>query len=146
MSGASVTLKGLSEAQDLLRGLIAKGENLTPLMRNIQTYGVKSTKKRIRDEKRSPDGQPWPVYKNTKYAARKAKLKNAGLLVYSGMLLKSISGESTRDTAQWGSNKEYAAIHQFGGKHIAARPFLGLSDDNEEDIPDMMKKYVAGKA
>lgn len=45
-----------------------------------------------------------------------------------------------------GTNVEYAAIHQFGGDevgiNIPARPYLGLSPDNEADLLGVVEDFI----
>ncbi|MCG9736482.1 phage virion morphogenesis protein [Pseudoalteromonas shioyasakiensis] len=51
---------------------------------------------------------------------------------------------------EFGSNLEYAAIHQFGGASdmiprlaaIPARPFLGLSERDEKEVIEIMSAFV----
>ncbi|MBL4870543.1 MAG: phage virion morphogenesis protein, partial [Robiginitomaculum sp.] len=96
------------------------------------------TKRRISDEKTSPDGDPWAAW-----SAAYAGTRHSGhsLLQGEGDLLDGIFSEQRGDKAVVGSNEVYAAIHQFGGKagrnksiDIPARPFLGISEENEADI------------
>lgn len=63
-------------------------------------------------------------------------------------LRSEITAYSDNNEAVVGSNKVYAAIHQFGGnagKHerakIPARPFLKLTPEDEEDILQDVQDY-----
>ena len=40
----------------------------------------------------------------------------------------------------------YAATHQFGRGNIPARPFLGVSDENVEDIGALVMKFITAEA
>jgi phage virion morphogenesis protein len=102
---------------------------------------VRSTKRRISSEKRAPDGTPWVAWSDD-YEARK---KPGTMLRQSGALLRSIVGNVGDDTIEIGSDDIKAAVHQYGhtvtsgpfaGKHIPARPYLGLSDADEASIHD----------
>ena len=50
------------------------------------------------------------------------------------------------DEVEVGTNVEYAAIHQFGGDevgiNIPARPYLGLSPDNEADLLSVVEDFI----
>lgn len=151
------------------QGLVQTKEQLDRLMRfdrrellqGIAAIGESQTKRRISDEKEAPDGTPWPAWSDS-YAAQRPAGKS--LLEASGGLYDSITGEADDNAAFWGSNKEYARIHQEGGKTsahtirasdakalnipgvgfrrsvkhpgsvIPARAFLGLSEINREEI------------
>ena len=88
-------------------------------------------------------------------------------LTKAGHLSGSISARHGPDFAEWGVNRIYAAIHQFGGTirpknskalrfalagggfatvksvTMPARPFLGLSDDDKADIADLIARRLA---
>lgn len=157
----TITLKGFDEARDLLRGMIKKGEDLTPLMQAIgERGGVTPTKRRLATTKKDPQGKEWESLSDD-YAYAKAhgikrvnKAKKpglskwlrkpkpgAGLLQYSNALLKSIGSAAGKNRVEWGSNMVYAARHQFGGKGIPARPFLGLAEEDIKVIRSLIKAY-----
>ncbi len=74
------------------------------------------TRTRIRDEKRAPDGTPWEPL-SRRYAEWKADVKgSAGILEFDAGLYDSIEHSIDGDSVEVGSNKAYAAIHNFGGE------------------------------
>ena len=84
----------------------------------------------------SPFGEAWKALAPATLKKKKGSLK----LVESGHLKRSLrSNISTSEKrVSVGSNLEYAAIHQFGGKagrghkvNIPARPFLPINEKNE---------------
>lgn len=102
---------------------------------------VRSTKRRISSEKRAPDGTPWVAWSDD-YEARK---KPGTMLKMSGALLRSIQAIVGADLIEIGSDDIKAGVHQYGhtvssgpfaGKHIPARPYLGLSDADQSSIHD----------
>lgn len=147
MSGASIQtnaaeLAALSpRVQAFLTGLADK----EPLMDAIGVALVTSTQRRF-EEGKDPDGREWD------------KTHRGGqILVESGLLRDSVTYQVSGDTVRIGSNRIYAAIHQFGGVikpkaakvlaftvggaavfarqvTIPARAFLGI---NAEDIADI---------
>ncbi|BCB96788.1 Mu-like prophage FluMu G protein 2 [Dissulfurispira thermophila] len=73
------------------------------------------------------------------------------ILQMRGELAASITQQSDNDSAIVGTNKVYAAIHQFGGKagrgkkvDIPARPFLKLTDEDLEEIKRAVVEYLKG--
>lgn len=95
-----------------------------------------STRERVATEKTSPDGEPWTPWSEAYDETRNHDAHS--LLVSEGNLLDSIQNYSTGTTIKVGSNLVYAAIHHFGGEDvdsaIPARPYLGLSAEDEEEI------------
>lgn len=126
-----------------------------PLMEGIAAIGESQTRRRISEEKTAPDGTAW--------------LPNAegtSILLKTGRnLLDSIASQSSAVEAEWGATWQYAHVHQegaeivpkgaeflvfkIGGKTvrakkvtIPARPFVGLSADNETEIREVVTDYL----
>lgn len=123
----------------------------TELMSAIGALGESQTRRRISDEKTAPDGTPWLE-----------NVEGTSILVQTGQhLLASITWSSSANEAEWGSTWEWAHVHQegmtivprnanalvftIGGKTIhakqvtiPARQFLGLSEDNRQEIIDVV--------
>lgn len=121
------------------------------LMSTIGALGESQTRRRIEEEKTGPDGQAWAP--NT---------QGTPILVETGQhLLYSIAWTASANEAEWGSTWEYAHVHQagmtikpknakalqfqIGGQFVTAksvtipaRPFVGLSDDNRQEIMDVV--------
>lgn len=106
------------------------------------------TRRRIADEKESPDGEPWAVWAPAYAATRHG---GQSLLMASGDLLDSIAGDvSGSDAITVGSDKVQAAILQFGGDDsmapgpaaIPARPYLGLSEANLDEVSDFLSLVI----
>ena len=64
-------------------------------------------------------------------------------------LMNSITYNAGSNEVEVGTNVEYAAIHQEGGTagrgggvRIPARPFLGVSQEDEAEIIDIMNDYI----
>ncbi len=97
---------------------------------------AQQTKDRIEDEKASPEGAPWAPW-SARYAAslvRPNRTSARSLLIASENLVGSIQQYAAGLTSKIGTNVPYGAIHQFGGRGIPARPYLGLSGENRADI------------
>jgi len=144
-----------------LRRLIALWRDATPAMRAIATLGESATRLRFRSET-GPDGKRWQP-------SLRAQITGGRTLTERGHLAGSLSSRAGADFAEWGVNRIYAAIHQFGGvisakgKALAfsipgggfavvkavrmpARPFLGISTDDREDILDILQRRIEGTA
>lgn len=98
---------GMEPLQAALQRMRALGERPRPIWEAIGNYGENSTRLRFKSQT-GPDGQKWkPSKRAQKTGGQTLKLK--------GHLEGSISYKATNAGAQWGSNRVYAAIHQFGG-------------------------------
>jgi phage gpG-like protein len=136
-----------------------------PLFQDLGEYLVKSTTDRF-PTGRAPDGSVWapksPVTMAA-YGARKSNRVDARpLFGPSGLLSSTIGYEPFSDRVEWGSPMIYAAVQQFGaGKgafgrtsrngpipwgNIPARPFLGISAEDETNILDILSDWLEGAA
>lgn len=124
------------------------------LMTAIGALGDSQTRRRITEEKTAPDGSPWPP--NT---------EGTSILLETGQhLLSSLSWQASSTEAEWGATWEFAHVHQegmtivpksaaslvfqLGGRvvqakkvTIPARPFVGLSDENRQEIIDVVTDH-----
>ncbi|MDM9647750.1 phage virion morphogenesis protein [Rhizobium sp. S163] len=127
------------------------------LMTTIGALGESQTRRRISEEKTSPDGEAW-----------KPNTEGTSILVDTGQhLLASIAWTASAEEASWGSTWEFAHVHQdglvikprngqalvftLGGKTvrakqvtIPARPFVGISEDNRSEIIDVVTDHFGG--
>lgn len=104
------------------------------------------TRRRIAEEKTSPDGEAWKDLSEG-WKARKAQTSSGGLLEFEGHLLDSIAWQTEDQGVAVGSERIYAAIQQFGGEDVGrpghpARPFLGLSPENADDLETLVKDFL----
>ena len=95
----------------------------------------------------APDGTPWAPL-SPRYAAWKRKHDYSDkILIKSGLMGDNIHLQATDVSVSIGSNQLYSSLHQFGGRFKAfgkhnvtmpARPFLGLSPEDEQAILDVI--------
>jgi len=124
-----------------LERIVAAGEDLTPALEDIGEALLASHFDRWRREE-APDGTPWAPL-SPKYAARKARKRpNAGILVFDD-LLRSLAWQVQGDELELGTGRVYGATHQFGRGGIPARPFLGLSGDDEAEVLEILRRHLA---
>lgn len=146
--------------------LLASSRNPTPLLRAIGTGLLRNTQDRFEAET-APDGAAWTPL-NAWYLTFK---RGPGILRGAGMrggLQGSLVMDTEAGAVRIGSNKIYAAVHQFGatiepknprgmlvikdykgnarGKArsvtVPARPYLGLSRRDEETILDVTEDHL----
>ena len=99
--------------QDALDALAGKVKNLSPVMKIIGEYMVRSTEERFDRQGPAPDGSPWPPLK----ASTRKQKKHSKILTESGQLRGYIRYQLQGTSAvAIGSNKVYAAIQQLGGQ------------------------------
>lgn len=136
-----------------------------PLFQDFGEYLVKSTTDRF-PTGRAPDGSVWaqksPVTLAA-YGARKTnRMDTRPLFGPSGALSSSINYEAFGDRVEWGSPMIYAAVQQFGAAkgafgrtsrngpipwgNIPARPFLGISAEDEEQLLDIVSEWLESAA
>lgn len=150
-----------SELRSALMGMIALGENPAPVMRDLAAYGEASTRERFHTET-GPDGKPWKK-------SLRAMLTGGKTLTKSGHLGDSMTSDSGRAWAAWGSNMIYARIHQLGGvikAKIAGgmlrfrlangafvsvaqitmpkREYLGVNADDEAEMFALVRRRILG--
>lgn len=141
-----------------------------PVLKAIGDALVESTKRRF-DTGTSPDGNPWPenspVTMDLAEKRRTGKSRIGGEKRYgnkplldTGTLKRTINYQVEGDTLYVGTDRfseEWpggAAVLQFGTTHagrgntitIPARPFLGISVEDENVIEKTVMDYISGLA
>jgi phage virion morphogenesis protein len=150
MAGASFDIRLDNEQlRSALDKLIWRAQNLKPVYAAIGEMLLVSHRDRWdRDKKQAPDGSSWatlsPGYKKSK---RKRESKGADKILVLDTFLRdtSLSYSATHSGLKFGANSEYAATHQFGdsARNIPARPFLGMSDDDEQAVLDIISDWLS---
>lgn len=156
MAGATLEITiDDAEVRAALNRLIAAGRDKTPLMRDIGEHLLNTTRERFSTEK-APDGTPWAPLSET---TRRRKKRNAGkILTLSGILGRQLAYRAAPNHVAVGSPFIYAGTHQFGAARgafgttsrgfpipwgdIPARPFLGLSGEDEGEIRALLNDYL----
>jgi len=132
--------------RDALRKLQLRLVDSRPLMGLIGAAFVQSARKRIAMTKQAPNGQAWRPLSQRTIAERAAEGRNTtDILRRTSALLNSIQiGELTANRVVVGTPLHYAGKHQFGdpANRIPARPFIGLSDEDKQDIEEVALSYV----
>lgn len=152
MAGVTLTVEFDDEARAALDRLIEVGTDLTPLMRDIGVHLLNTTRERFNTQE-SPAGTPWAPL--TILSLEKKARKTGKILTERGHLRGTLTYRASRDEVQVGSPLIYAGTHQFGARkgsfrdpppipwgHIPARPFLGLSDDDEAEVARLVTDFL----
>lgn len=156
-NGASLSWGGLDKA---VSKACHKLGDTKDLMESVGEALVSGTSQRFEDEE-DPQGQKWPK-------SGRASKQGGQTLTDTGRLSKSIDYAATSNKVMVGSNLAYARIHQKGGVitpkkakrlifkgsdgqtvsadkvTIPARPYLGVSDEDMEEVKAVMADFLAG--
>jgi phage virion morphogenesis protein len=151
------------EVKAALRELARLGRDPSPPLKALGPLLVASTRDRITREV-TPEGAPFRPL-NPAYAAGK---RGPGILrerAARGGLFGSLTSEQSGRRLRVGTNKIYAAVHQFGAEirakrapklvfrlggrlvfagrvTIPARPFLGISEEDREEILHVFGLFI----
>lgn len=150
----SVDLESDQITAGLTRLQAAMGD-MTPAMNEIGAYLRDSTEDRFATTM-SPAGVEWAARSPVtlaRYLEQGASF--GGVLHKTGEMGGNIKHEYGSDYAEVGSNSVQAAMMQFGGTKAAypnlwgdipARPFLGISDEDETNVLAIMEEYLTRQA
>lgn len=150
---------GAPAIEQRLAGLSRAFGDIEPLMSGIGLYLEGATIDRF-DREQAPDGAGWSK-------SIRARVDGGKTLSDSGQLRGSITSEASGNQVAVGTNKIYAGVHQFGATisaksapflmfnlpgglglrkvkevQIPARPFLGLSSEDETELLAMAEDYA----
>ncbi len=150
MAGVTITVDD-ADVRGLLDRIAEFGERgLREALVDIGAHLWRATRDRAVAEV-APDGTPWHAL-SPGYAARKAKRRaGVGMLTWDWhMLGDRLTYQVEDDAMELGTSAKYGAIHQFGGKPdmapgpaaIPARPWLGLSDQDEREVIEILREHL----
>jgi phage virion morphogenesis protein len=158
MSSISVRLDG--DTDKLLAKLHTMGNVDKAGIMNAIAEGLRTSTVERFSKQESPDGAKWQP-------SIRVSQKGGKSLILSSALRTSIKAESDSSGAAVGTNLVYAATHQFGDERtirakkskylkfqigdkwvsvpsvhvrIPARPFLGVSKEDEEEIKEILEE------
>ncbi|MBF0423988.1 MAG: phage virion morphogenesis protein [Magnetococcales bacterium] len=145
MAGITLTFDQ-AHVDAIFSTLIHTADDLTPAMRAIGEHLITTTQTERFDAQKDPQGNTWtPLAESTK----KHK-KHSTILDESSRLRNSIHYDAGPNEVRVGTDVIYAAIHQLGGQAgrgyratIPARPYLGISDDDQVRITEILQDYLA---
>lgn len=134
---------------DALNGLLQRGQDMRPALQDMGEYFIVSTKRRFAT-KTAPDGTRWKENADITVAL---KGHDDELIGESGRLANEIHYRADSRSLSWGSSLVYAGMQQLGGLKsayphlwgdIPARPFLGISSEDEKQLLEILQEHLAG--
>ena len=150
----------LTFAEAALSALERALGDMTPVMDDIGDSLVGRTRDRFKTST-GVDGIPWAPKSPITIATQIAS-KSTRPLIRDGTLAEQIFHQAGPDSVEWGSNLIQAAVMQFGaaqgafGKtsrggpipwgNIPARPYIGVSDEDETMIAETLTDWLARAA
>ena len=146
----------LRELDQQIRAAASRGR-MRLLLETLARVGEETARDRVKRGGPAPDGTAWPP-------RSRLSLSRKPLLNRAGDLGDSIASASSSRTARWGSNRDYARIHQLGGivrprrrralrfeqggrsifarkVTIPARPYLGWGDEEEHQANLVVRRW-----
>lgn len=155
MAGARVEITvNDAEVRAAFRQLRKNADRQRAAFDEIGAMLVASTQQRF-EEERDPDGVPWPPLaastQRKKTSKRGPRRGSDHILRVRGHLYASITHLATDEDVLVGTNRRYAALHQFGGRPgmrnpgaaaVPARPFLGISEDDRDEILRILADHL----
>jgi phage virion morphogenesis protein len=144
MAGTSINieLEGIDQVKAALERLSQRAGRLAPVFRDVGEYLLAAHDERFAAQQ-SPDGDPWEPL-SEKYRARKKRNKGK-ILVLDDLLGGTLRYQVTAQSLVFGTDRVYGATHQFGRDkaNIPARPFLGISQDEETEVLRLIGEHLA---
>lgn len=156
MSGVSIQVTaGSRQVRDAIAALVAAGRDLREPFDEIGASLLTSTQQRIQDEE-TPEGERWPELAEStqkRWIGKGSKRTQRGkdhMLRVKDLLYAAISYTASASELMLGTNKTQAALLQFGGtedmpagpRAVPARPYVGLSADDENEIGAILTDYL----
>ncbi|MCU8010905.1 phage virion morphogenesis protein [Shewanella sp. SM74] len=133
----------------VLNSLLDKLDDLSEPMNDIAAVLELATESAFEAEADPTTGQAWASLSDAYLKANPKRQGGKMLQASAGGLAASVTADSGDFWAAIGSNKIYAAIHQFGGTDdmpagpagIPARPYLGVGTEDEQQIIQIISDY-----
>ncbi|WP_462171096.1 phage virion morphogenesis protein [Pseudoalteromonas xiamenensis] len=137
-------------AAEVLEAIAARFSDLSEPMNEIAAIMEGATEDAFAEERSPVTGQAWPELSANYLKQNPKRVGGKMLQVSAGGLAASIAADSGDLWAEIGSNKPYAAIHNFGGlpefapgpAAIELRAYLGVSAEDETDILGVLEAFL----
>ena len=150
MAGVSVEVINLKQVQQAFDQLKKNTTDLKPVFADIGEAMLNNTRDRLEAGS--------DIYGNAfvplKPKTLKYKKKNRDkVLIDEGYLHGTLAYQLVHNGVELGSDRKYAAIHQFGSANgtfkkpsgIPARPFLGVTPQDEQEIINIIRDHISSK-
>lgn len=148
MTGVTIEIEVQDEeVLSVFERLLARVDDPAPALAQIGEYGVRSTRIRIEDQNAY---DPVEIWDSLSPRYRQSKMKQAhhpdDILILYGDMVGTLAKQADSEQVAWGSGREYAAAQQLGREDInlPARPFLGLSAIDRDQVLAIMASWLGG--
>lgn len=151
MTGVQITITtDDAELKKALAAQIVRHNNPRPFYASVGEHMLNSVQERF-DTQTAPDGSAWTPLAPSTVASRLKRNGNAEVTILRerGRLAGSINYRANRAQVEIGTPMVQAAIQHFGGETgrnhavtIPARPFLGLSPNDETAIGEIAEDFL----
>lgn len=137
-------LSGGDEIVRRLGNLYFDNKKMQKFSRLAGAEMVYQTEERFANQ-HGPDRQPW-------LPSKRALEQGGKTLRDTSRLLSSITWVALPDGVSWGTNVVYGPMMHYGGKKalfphlwgdIAPRPFLGMNDDDQATVLNIINRIVS---
>ena len=142
MAGTRLTIdtRELDRLQASVRLMASSVRDISTLMPRLGEYLQRSTQDRFKTQT-DPEGGTWAVLQP--HTLKRKKHNRNKILTERGYLRKHIYYQVTSpNRVEVFSDRVYAATHQFGRGNIPARPFLGLSSKDRDEIGAIVRDWA----
>lgn len=156
MAGARLQIELESrQVLDALGEMLRRIDNPQGAFEQIGDYLDVAHRDRF-DAQRAPDGSPWAPLSDVTLARKKRNRDK--VLVLDGYLRDTLRTQASDTELLFGTDRVYGAVHQFGAKQgafgttrrggpipwgdIPARPWLGIADEDETPILEILERHV----
>lgn len=149
MSKIAIDILG-AESIDTLLSIANSFDDLSEPMNEVAAIMEGATEDAFADEASPVTGERWEALSDNYLKANPKRVGGQILQASAGGLAASIEADSGAFWAEIGSNKPYAAIHNFGGTSdmapgpaaIPAREYFGLSLVLESSIIETISGFI----
>ena len=126
---------------DFLKKKVEQFKDLSPLMKVARVF-LKNTVNKNFETEGTHTGEKWPEWSEEYKEWRLKHGKSGGkIMTLDGHLRRDIRAKSGKDFAMVGTNKVYAALHNFGGngslkrnKTMKKREFMRMDDVRKDEL------------
>ena len=114
--------------------------DLEPFFADVGEYLLTTIEDRFVEEQ-APDGTAW---QDVTPETRRRKKHDKILTESTDLRGSSMSYDAHADDLEIGTSKIYGATQQLGREeaNIVARPFLGLSDEDEVEVGELLEEHL----
>jgi len=131
-----------SNFRSYINGAIAKLDNVSDFNLMLSGYLSDVVETAFEKERDPVTHEKWKPLSERRIKERKGNAHP--ILQDTGLLAGSINPFSNESMAGIGTSVDYAVVHQFGKGKVPMRRFIGISDDDKNEIVSVGEKWFFG--